>query len=103
MKNIEDIYELSPMQQGMLFHTIDSPDSLFYCEQTSCILEGALNAVAFRQTWQQVVERHPVLRTSFHWEGIDKPVQVVHKDAVLAWDYQDWRGLESDKGQRVWG
>lgn len=100
MKDIEDIYELSPMQQGMLFHTLHSPNSLFYCEQTGCVLSGSLNVPAFQKTWHQVIERHAVLRTSFHWEGIEKPLQVVHKTVTLSWVYQDWRDLPTEKEKR---
>lgn len=66
MENIADIYELSPMQQGMLFHTLYAPKSGVYFEQRNCILHGKLNVTAFKQAWQQVVARHPVLRTSFY-------------------------------------
>jgi hypothetical protein len=41
-RNIESIYPLSPMQQGMLFHTLYAPESGVYCEQTSCSLNGNL-------------------------------------------------------------
>ncbi len=40
MKNVEDIYPLSPMQQGMLFHALQAPDSEVYCEQMSCSANG---------------------------------------------------------------
>ncbi|MBD3307338.1 amino acid adenylation domain-containing protein [candidate division KSB3 bacterium] len=92
MQNIENIYELSPMQQGMLFHTLYTPDSTIYFEQTSCTLEGALNVPALQRAWQQVVKRHPILRTSFHWEDIEKPLQLVHRDVELPWQQDDWQG-----------
>ncbi len=68
INNIEDIYKLSPMQQGMLFHTLYAPDSEVYREQTSCSLKGNLNVSAFQQAWGQVVHRHPILRTAFYRE-----------------------------------
>jgi len=63
-KNIESIYPLSPMQEGMLFHTLYSPESSAYFDQLSGTLHGELNTNAFEQAWQQVVNRHAVLRTS---------------------------------------
>lgn len=93
MENIADIYELSPMQQGMLFHTLYAPKSGVYFEQRNCILHGKLNVTAFKQAWQQVVARHPVLRTSFYWEEIDKPLQVVYQSVDLPWVEYDWLGL----------
>src|SRR5919205_1182963 len=93
MPDIEDIYELTPMQHGMLFHSLYAPEEGLYCQQMSCVIEGGLDPATFRAAWQKVVERHGVFRTSFHWEQIEKPVQVVHKRAELPLDYQDWRGL----------
>ena len=53
MNNIEDIYSLSPMQQGMLFHTLYSPESEVYFEQLVCTLKGQLNLSFFQQAWQK--------------------------------------------------
>ena len=92
-KNIESIYPLSPMQQGMLFHTLYAPDSGVYFEHLSCTLYANLNATAFKQAWQRVVERHPVLRTLFVWEHRKKPLQVVRKSVNLPWVQHDWQRL----------
>ncbi|MFM7794018.1 MAG: condensation domain-containing protein, partial [Microcystis panniformis] len=62
-KNVESIYPLSPMQEGMLFHSLYTPDSGIYCSQTLITLEGEINLTVFRQAWEKVVERHSVLRT----------------------------------------
>ncbi len=91
MKNIEDFYPLSPMQQGMLFHSLYEPHSGVYVEQLSSTLRGKLNVEAFKQAWQQVMRRHPVLRTAFMWEGLDEPIQVVHRQVDLLLEQQDWR------------
>ena len=93
---IEDIYPLSPIQQGMLFHTLYDPDSGIYCEQFSCTLKGNLNISAFKQAWERVVDLYPVLRTSFYGE-IDTPLQVVHRQVELPWEQQDWRGSLTDQ------
>ncbi|MBE9224380.1 amino acid adenylation domain-containing protein [Phormidium sp. LEGE 05292] len=99
MNNIEDLYELSPMQQGMLFHTLYSPESEIYFEQLFCTLKGDLNLQIFQQAWQQVISRHPVLRTSFHWEEIEKPLQMVNKGVDLPWICHDWRNLTKAEQQ----
>jgi amino acid adenylation domain-containing protein/non-ribosomal peptide synthase protein (TIGR01720 family) len=93
IKNVEDVYSLSPMQQGMLFHSLYSPDSGMYFEQLSCTLNGDLNISAFQRAWQRVVERHPVLRTAFIWEGLDEVLQVVRQEVQVPWEQHDWRGL----------
>src|SRR5215468_4924628 len=102
VENIESIYELSPMQQGMLFHSLRSPQSGMYVEQLSCALRGPLDVPGFEQAWQQVVNRHSALRTSFYWKEMDKPLQVVQRVAQAPIDVQDWRGLPRDaQRQRV--
>jgi hypothetical protein len=92
-QNVEAIYPLSPMQEGMLFHTLYAPASGVYFQQVVCTFGGGLDAAALRRAWQGVVERHAVLRTAFVWERRDKPLQVVRRRAVLPWEEQDWRGL----------
>lgn len=100
MQNIEDLYELSPMQQGMLFHTLYTPESEVYFEQLLCTLNGELNFPAFQQAWEQVVARHSVLRSSFYWEEIEKPLQMVSKQVNLPWVKLDWRNLTLDEQQQ---
>ncbi len=97
-KNIQDIYTLSPTQQGILFHILSAPKSGIYLEQTLCTLHGNLNISTFEQAWQQVVDRHPSLRTAFVWEGLDNPVQVVYRQVKLPVEQYDWRGRS--KGER---
>ncbi|MFZ1322477.1 MAG: condensation domain-containing protein, partial [Ignavibacteria bacterium] len=97
LKNkIEDIYELTPMQQGMLFHTLYEEGSDAYIEQFCYDLEGELDADAFEKAWNEVVNRHGVLRTSFQWKGISKPVQIVNKTITLPWENLDWSILHSE-------
>ncbi|MBW4432012.1 MAG: amino acid adenylation domain-containing protein [Pelatocladus maniniholoensis HA4357-MV3] len=89
-KNVESIYPLSPMQQGMLFHSIYTPDSGVYCTQTLITISSPINIVAFQRAWEKVVERYSVLRTLFLWEKRQQPLQVVRKQVDLPWNYQDW-------------
>jgi amino acid adenylation domain-containing protein/thioester reductase-like protein len=56
-------------------------------------LVGDIQKPLFEQAWQQAVERHPVLRTAFVWEGLNEPLQIVNREVKLPWIYQDWRGL----------
>ena len=100
LENVEDIYPLTPNQQGLLFHTLYAPTSGVYLEQFGHELEGDLNEKAFRRAWQEVVNRHPVLRSAFIWEGVDEPLQVVRKQVEVPWELQDWRGLSSIEQQQ---
>lgn len=92
-KNIEAIYPLSPVQQAMLFHTLAEPESAPYYSQLSCHLQGNLNVLAFREAWQQVLNRHSILRTAFVWEGVTQPVQVVGRQVKLPFEEHDWAAL----------
>ncbi len=100
IKNVEDIYPLSPMQQGMLFQTLLEPHTGAYCEQHGRTFRGPFQLAAYQQAWQMVVDHHPILRTAFVWEGFDEPLQIVRQHITLAWDVRDWRHLsptEQDK------
>src|SRR5947208_1599416 len=77
--DLEDIYKLSPIQQGVLFHHLYAPESEVYFEQFSWTIHSKLNLPAFTQAWQYVVDQHPILRTAFLWEDIDEPLQIVRR------------------------
>jgi amino acid adenylation domain-containing protein/non-ribosomal peptide synthase protein (TIGR01720 family) len=89
---VEDIYPLSPMQQGLLFHSLYEAGTGTYYEQMSCRIDGDLKVEDFKRAWQAVVDRHSILRTSFIWEGLKEPVQVVHQELKLKFREEDWRG-----------
>jgi amino acid adenylation domain-containing protein len=93
---IENIYPLSAVQQGLLFHALYAPESDVYFNQLSITLRGPLDPEAFRRAWQELQRRHSMLRTRFLWEGIDEPVQVVRQDEALAWTAIDLRDLPAD-------
>ncbi|MEO0406590.1 MAG: condensation domain-containing protein, partial [Cyanobacteria bacterium P01_A01_bin.135] len=90
-RNIENIYPLSPMQQGILFHALLAPEAGAYVPQIVLTLSGELDAAALRQAWQQSVDQHDILRSGFYWEQRDEPFQVVHRQAQMPWVQQDWR------------
>lgn len=90
---VEDIYTLSPVQQGMLFHILSAPDRGLYFDQVVCTVAGRLDEGAFCEAWEDVLGRHPSLRTSFVWDGLSKPVQVVHRQVPLDFRLLDWRRL----------
>ena len=90
---IEDLYPLSPMQQGMLFHSLYGPDSRIYTTQLVCELNGGLNEEAFEAAWQAAVDAHAVFRTGFEWEAVEEPVQVVRRSVRVRLKREDWRRL----------
>ncbi|MEM7307334.1 MAG: amino acid adenylation domain-containing protein [Planctomycetota bacterium] len=94
--DVEDVYELTPAQAGMLFHTLGSPASGVYVQQLWWTLEGDVDAQALARAWDRVAARHAVLRTSFHWEGLERPYQVVHRSALTPLVDEDLSGLAPD-------
>lgn len=93
-KAIEDIYQLSPMQKGMLFHNLVGQTSSYIC-QSSYTIKGDLNLNALNRSINELVAWHPILRTSFVSEVGDEPLQVVLKDRKIVIDFNDIRGLEN--------
>ncbi|WPN61791.1 non-ribosomal peptide synthase/polyketide synthase [Pseudomonas sp. P9_35] len=90
-RQVEDIYPLSPMQQGMLFHTLYEQQAGNYINQLRVDVEG-LDVERFRQAWQAALDAHEVLRSSFVWEGeFKRALQVVHKQLDVAFLFHDWR------------
>ena len=71
--NIEAIYPLTPMQEGILFHTLESPAAGMYFNHFTCCLEGPLNEDRFKSAWRNAFSRHAALRTLFTWERRDRP------------------------------
>ncbi|MGL5922312.1 amino acid adenylation domain-containing protein [Chroococcidiopsis sp.] len=92
---IETAYPLSAMQQGMLFHSLHAQQSGVDIEQVICSIRDRLNVSAFIQAWQRVVERHPVLRTSFDWKSDRQPLQCVHLQPAIEIEQEDWRSLSA--------
>jgi amino acid adenylation domain-containing protein/non-ribosomal peptide synthase protein (TIGR01720 family) len=79
---LEDLYPLSPMQQGMLFHTLYEPEVGAYISQLRLDIQG-LDPQRFAQAWQTALERHDILRSSFHWQGLDTAHQAIVRQVAL--------------------
>jgi surfactin family lipopeptide synthetase C len=101
VENLDDIYELSPTQQGILFHALHASEPGVYFEQFCWAIEGQLNILAFQQSWQQAIDRHAILRTAFCWQGLEKPYQVVYRQVSLSWEQLDWQTLPQANHDRL--
>lgn len=97
---IEDSYELSPLQQGMLFHALYAPEPGVDIEQLVFTIRANLNVNVFKQAWQLLIDLSPNLRTSFQWEGLDEPLQRVHRSASLSFLEEDWRTASLDEQRK---
>jgi amino acid adenylation domain-containing protein len=99
-ENIETILELTPMQQGMLYHSIYTDGDDPYIYQYTSRLRGQLKVAPFTRAWRQVVERHQILRASFFWKKIDKPLQVISRVVELPITQLDWSQVASAEQEK---
>ncbi|MDB6122751.1 MAG: Non-ribosomal peptide synthetase component [Pedosphaera sp.] len=86
-----ETYALAPMQQGMLFNRLLAEHSGVDIEQIVFELREDLKESAFETAWRRIIRRHKIFRTSFHWEGLERPVQKVHEEVPFPFEYKDWR------------
>ncbi|WP_143481151.1 condensation domain-containing protein, partial [Pseudomonas aeruginosa] len=88
---VEDLYPLSPMQQGMLFQSLYGEGSGDYINQMRIDVQG-LDVARFQQAWQVAVQRHEILRSGFVWQAeLEQPLQVVYKQVLLPFMALDWQ------------
>ncbi|MEM8960338.1 MAG: condensation domain-containing protein, partial [Acidobacteriota bacterium] len=96
-RNIEAIYPLAPMQEGMLFHTLMAPRDGLYITELSCTLDGPFDSERLLAAFRHTLERHPALRTGFVWEKVEKPVQVVFREVdTVPFELVDVAHLDDD-------
>ncbi|MFK8912724.1 condensation domain-containing protein, partial [Streptomyces sp. YS-3] len=97
---VEDILPLSPLQEGMLFHSGYDQDSRhLYIAQFSVDLRGALEAARLREAADTLLRRHANLRVSLTHRKNGDPVQVVRRDMPLAWQESDLGHLGEEEAQ----
>ncbi|TXS41852.1 non-ribosomal peptide synthetase, partial [Streptomyces sp. OR43] len=94
---IEDIYPLTPLQQGMLFHTRLSADPSMYWAQNGLLLEGELDLDALTLAWELVFSRHEVLRTAVVSDGVPQPLAVVSRAIPLPLEVLDLAHLDEEE------
>jgi len=95
--HLEDVYPLSPLQQGMLFHSLLHQESGVYLMQDRYRIGGDLSVEAFLEAWRQVIAAHPALRTSFLWKTQKQPLQVVHREVGDPVEFIDLEGLAPEQ------
>jgi amino acid adenylation domain-containing protein/non-ribosomal peptide synthase protein (TIGR01720 family) len=90
---IEDVYPLTPMQEGMLLHTLLEPGTGLYFMQDRYRINSELDPERFAQAWQAVIARHEALRASFCWNVGEDMLQVIHKPGSTPIEYLDWTAV----------
>ncbi|MCF5741321.1 amino acid adenylation domain-containing protein, partial [Pseudomonas syringae] len=81
--NIQDIYPLAPLQQGILFHYLLDHEGDAYLVRSMIEFDSRARLDAFLEGLQTVIDRHDIMRSSVHWSGQPQAVQVVHRQAQL--------------------
>lgn len=99
---VQDMYYLSPMQEGMLFHTLHHQEKGFYVEQMDMNVKGTLRHDLLEKSMNIIVERYDIFRTVFLHEKVKRPVQVVLKNRPFQLDVVDIQDLsESEQLERI--
>lgn len=94
---IVDIYNLTPMQKGMLYHHLIDDSSKQYIEQVRVRINEKLNIDVLKESVKILVHNHEVLRTKFVYEDIDNPVQIVFQDVDTNVEFTNLENLDEDK------
>ncbi|MFF2038682.1 amino acid adenylation domain-containing protein, partial [Priestia megaterium] len=90
--NIQDIYTLSPMQEGMLFHTLKDSTGMYF-EQFTYSISGFLNNQILEKCFNILIDKYSVLRTNFIYKNVRKAFQVLMKNKHLKLYYEDISSL----------
>ncbi|GLK08599.1 non-ribosomal peptide synthetase [Streptosporangium carneum] len=93
---LEEVWPLSPMQEGILYHAaLDEAPDLYLIQQTQ-IIEGPLDTERFRMAWETLLNRHPALRACFHRRKSGETVQLIPRKVQLPWSERDLSGLAEE-------
>jgi amino acid adenylation domain-containing protein len=95
-ENVKDIYPLSSMQEGILFHSLIDQGPTYF-QQQSFRLMGSLDLDGVRRALNEVVVRHDALRTLFKYTGVDIPLQIVMREWEADFIYRDLRPLADQR------
>ncbi|NBI30764.1 amino acid adenylation domain-containing protein [Chengkuizengella marina] len=96
MNDIVRISNLTPMQEGMLFHSLYDQEGTNYREQFAFFIEGNVDTDVLKQSWQKVINRHEVFRTDFRWKESKVPIQIVLLEKPMEVYEEDITGLEEE-------
>ncbi|MFF2119417.1 non-ribosomal peptide synthase/polyketide synthase [Kitasatospora sp. NPDC058184] len=97
---VADVYPLTPMQAGMLFHSLLDPDGDTYVNQVQLVLDGVTDPHALAEAWQRTADANAILRTRLSWQDGAEPLQVVQHRAAVPVAHHDWTGRPAEQVER---
>ncbi|MFM0117056.1 amino acid adenylation domain-containing protein, partial [Paraburkholderia nemoris] len=95
-EDVVDLYPATPLQQGILYHSLIDETQQSYTNQLHLTLSGTLDIAALQNAWQQAVARHDILRTQFFWQYEGAPLQVVRRALRLPFERVALRAQDLD-------
>ncbi|MBB5517208.1 hypothetical protein FHS89_003255, partial [Rubricella aquisinus] len=99
-QDIQAIEPLTPLQKGMLFHSVSHGESGAYVEQLTATLSAELDDAAFRTAWDRALRDVEMLRSAFLPEQRPEPLRVVLKQAALPLEHLDWSDQDAEAQQQ---
>ena len=101
--NVQDIYSLAPLQEGILFHHLMSGEGDPYLLATLLSFDTRERLDSYLKATQSVINRNDILRTAVMWEGLSQPVQVVQHKAALQIQEIELDPADGDVGEQLYG
>ncbi|WP_042368093.1 non-ribosomal peptide synthetase [Streptacidiphilus neutrinimicus] len=97
---VADLYPLTPMQAGMLFHGLMDPGGRSYVNQVQLVLCGVTDPQALAEAWQRTADANAILRTRLVWQETPEPLQLVRRRATVPVTHHDWTSLTDERCER---
>lgn len=95
-EGISDAYPLTQLQQGMIYHRTLNPRSAIYHDISSVHVRAPLDVAAIEACLERILQRHPVLRTTFDLVSFSEPLQLVHDKSACSLGVDDLTHVSSD-------